>query len=69
MNYGLKKMTAVFGIIFLWAAFGIAGTPSLQLKETNYDFGEVEEGAVVSHDFELRNTGSDPLEIIEVRPG
>jgi len=69
MNCGIKKMMAVFGIIFLWAAFGIAGTPSLQLMETNYDFGEVEEGAVVSHDFELRNTGSDPLEIIEVRPG
>jgi hypothetical protein len=69
MNLGLKMVTTVFGIIILWAALGMAGTPSLQLKETNHDFGEAEEGAVVSHDFELRNTGSAPLEIIEVRPG
>jgi hypothetical protein len=56
-------VTTVFGIIFLWAALGWLDA-SLQLKETNHDFGEAEEGAVVSHDFELRNTGSDPLRLL-----
>ena len=56
----------IFGLGLLNA---FAGGPILQLQETNYNFGEVEEGAVVSHDFKMSNPGTEVLEIKEVKPG
>jgi len=34
-----------------------------------FDFGEIVEGEVVVHDFSIRNTGTDALQIDQVRPG
>jgi hypothetical protein len=45
------------------------GGPRLAIVETVFDFGEVAEGAVVSHDFVIKNTGTAVLDIQEVRPG
>lgn len=40
--------------------------PSLSLPEARFDFGEVLEGTVVEHDFVVRNTGNEVLEIKKV---
>ena len=47
---------------------GPAG-PHAQLDETTFDFGEVMEGSSVSHDFKVKNTGTEELQITQVRPG
>jgi len=44
-------------------------TPSMVISETSFDFGEVDEGSVVSHDFIVKNTGKANLQIIKVTPG
>ncbi len=45
-----------------------SGTPSISLKEKRFNFGEIREGKVVSHDFEFVNTGSGVLKIIDLIP-
>jgi Protein of unknown function (DUF1573) len=37
--------------------------PRIQVKEIQYDFGKVAPGASVSHVFEVRNAGNEPLVI------
>jgi hypothetical protein len=39
----------------------------ITFKEQTYDFGNMDEGDIVEHDFEFTNTGSVPLEIIDVQ--
>ena len=43
--------------------------PGIAFKEPIYDFGRVRSGADVTHDFEFTNTGTGPLEILQVKPG
>jgi hypothetical protein len=50
-------------------AFPVELTPSLVFPNTDFDFGEVAEGAVVSHEFIVRNAGPGVLKIITVQPG
>jgi hypothetical protein len=40
--------------------------PSLSLPEARFDFGEALEGTVVEHDFVVKNTGNEVLEISKV---
>ena len=42
--------------------------PSMVISETRFDFGEVDEGSVVSHDFIVKNNGSADLRIVKVSP-
>lgn len=42
--------------------------PTVELVEPVHDFGRVPKGNVVSHDFEIRNTGKAPLELKQVAP-
>jgi hypothetical protein len=46
-----------------------SNAPTIQIPETSYDFGEVFEGEKISHDFKVKNTGAEPLEITQVKPG
>jgi hypothetical protein len=39
------------------------------LQETEFRFGEVMEGDTVEHAFRVLNQGSQPLEILNVKPG
>lgn len=39
----------------------------ITFKEQTYDFGVMSEGDIVEHDFEFTNTGTVPVEIIDVR--
>lgn len=43
--------------------------PKMILKEQKFDFGEVKEGDVISHVFQVFNQGDQPLEIRKVKPG
>jgi len=44
-------------------------SPSIQMPETNYSFGEIVEEGEVSHDFVVKNTGDANLDIAQVQPG
>ncbi|MGK7396443.1 MAG: DUF1573 domain-containing protein [Candidatus Cyclobacteriaceae bacterium M3_2C_046] len=41
--------------------------PSLEIKELNYDFGQIQEGNIASHDFIIKNNGDQPLIINSVK--
>jgi len=43
-------------------------TPLLRLPEETFDFGFVEEGAVLEHEFILYNDGTEPLLIKDILP-
>lgn len=43
--------------------------PRIAVENPAVDAGDVMENGVVSHDFVVRNTGSAPLTIEQVRPG
>ncbi|HNQ90735.1 MAG TPA: DUF1573 domain-containing protein [Verrucomicrobiota bacterium] len=43
--------------------------PRIRFAETVHDFGKIEVGTVVKHDFVFTNIGTAVLEITEVRPG
>ena len=40
--------------------------PRVEINETTYDFGTVNEGSIVRHDFKIRNSGDEVLRIKEV---
>lgn len=44
------------------------GKPSMDVAEKILDFGVVTKGELLKADFKIRNTGSAPLEITQVRP-
>jgi hypothetical protein len=43
--------------------------PSAQLVETLFEFEPVAEGVEVTHDYLVRNTGTEPLDIEKVKTG
>ena len=49
-------------------AAGSLGGPSILVPESNYDFGEVDEGTRVFHDFIVENKGTAELAITKVSP-
>jgi hypothetical protein len=43
--------------------------PIIEVENLIYDFGRVNQGAIVKHDFRVFNRGSAPLKIKSVKPG
>ena len=43
------------------------GQPKLELPTKRHDFGALDEGVTVSHEFTLKNSGASPLKIDQVR--
>ena len=41
--------------------------PEMSFAETEFDFGTVEEGAVVEHEYKFTNTGSAPLIVVNAK--
>ncbi|RLB31632.1 MAG: hypothetical protein DRH20_15565 [Deltaproteobacteria bacterium] len=57
-------------LCFLAPALGLAtGGPRMVLKETTFDFKEVDEGEIIEHSFVVLNQGDQPLQISRVKPG
>jgi hypothetical protein len=72
----MQKLLHLFALIFLFFSallaapqVGYAAGPRLVIDEKRFDFEEVKEGSVVTHSFNVRNTGDEPLQIKKVRPG
>ena len=42
---------------------------NVTLAQSHYDFGDVKKGESVQHDYEITNTGTNPLIISRVQPG
>jgi hypothetical protein len=42
-------------------------TETLKVKETTYDFGKIQQGRPVTHNFEITNTGATPLMLTNVQ--
>lgn len=66
----MKKLPA---LLILLASFFFAGaqtTPTpddvLKLKETEHDFGKIPQGKPVYYNFEIVNTGKEPLKLDDV---
>jgi hypothetical protein len=66
-----SKKALVILLFFLGTGLAVSAliAPSLQAPSPDYDFGEVEEGSILSHDYLIKNTGLGILEIYNVRPG
>jgi len=68
-----------FLLILFWSSFSLASSPSgsetapgrpqLVIDNPQADLGEVIENGTISHDFVVRNAGTAPLSIEQVRPG
>lgn len=43
--------------------------PKVSIAQTEFNFGEVKQGEMISHTFTVKNTGAANLEIKDVRPG
>ena len=64
-----KKILAALFLFFSFTGVLWAGGPQIKVLEPNHDFGEVSEGETVSHEFIIQNTGTEALQITDVRPG
>ncbi len=71
MAFKSKIHIPVLFLSFIWCFSGLAGAggPQLKVPVPTHDFGEVAEGETVSHEFILQNTGTEALQIADVRPG
>jgi hypothetical protein len=83
-NVGRRVTVPIMGLLAAWlswgpvsasdfqgnllVAAGSLGGPSILVSEKNYDFGEVDEGAKVTHDFIVENKGTSTLAITKVSP-
>ncbi len=45
------------------AALPVGPLTTISYNETEFDFGEIEEGEKITHEFSFKNTGSEPLVI------
>jgi hypothetical protein len=64
----MKQTVAVILFLIIWPVMAMA-SPQISVPETHWEFGNVPMNSIISHDYWIRNTGSDSLKIIEVRPG
>jgi hypothetical protein len=55
------------GLIFLYEAQ--AGQPKVLIPETTWDFGYVPTNSVITHNYLVKNLGTDTLKILSVKPG
>ena len=67
-----------FVLILVFVAVGLTepcrgaeevNRPVIELAKIIYEFGQVSEGEVVTHDFKVFNRGDAVLEIKQVKPG
>lgn len=63
-------MVILLGVAFLSAASLPAQErkgPVIEVKEDKHDFGKIVQGTQVTHVFEIRNAGTEPLLIDKVQ--
>ncbi len=55
-----------FALLLTFAGL-LSGAPHLEVPAPVHDFGIIDEGKIYTHDFVLKNTGTDTLKIFSVR--
>jgi hypothetical protein len=68
-NWFRKSFWIICCLTWTGLAFSTALSPSLQIAAPDHDFGEVDEGMVISHNYWIKNSGAGSLEIQDVQPG
>lgn len=67
----MKRFLGIGAVLFIFFLSGMTAAqeagPRLDVREMQYDFGKVIQGTQVSHVFEVRNTGTEPLIIERVQ--
>lgn len=62
----LRKFFSLI-LIFSFSAFAQLVGPKASAQITEYNFGDIKQGEVVSYDFKITNNGGDVLKIIDIR--
>jgi len=66
----MKKIPALLFMLSTFLFAGAQGTSApdevLKLKETEHDFGQIPQGKPVYYNFEIINTGKEPLKLDDV---
>lgn len=68
------KIKYGFFLLMLWLPLMVVGQDSLKtarivFSEKEVDFKTIPQGTVAEHVFHFKNTGTDTLKILKVRPG
>ncbi len=63
----MKKSVFLFFLLASSIMYGQIVGPKIAYQESSYDFGDIDEGVIVEHDFEIYNNGGDVLIINHVR--
>jgi hypothetical protein len=66
LGKGTVVLICLLFFLFLECPVPAAGQPKIKFKETVWDFGQVKQGAVLSHEFTLTNEGNATLVIQKV---
>ncbi len=61
------KKVLVFYLVIVSFSFAQLIAPKASMKQTEYDFKDIQEGKIVNHNFTITNTGGDLLKITSVR--
>ncbi len=59
----MKKIFSLFVALFVFVAVGYAQKGVMKFAKETHDFGKIEQGKPVTHVFEFKNTGADPVVI------
>ncbi|GAB4015068.1 DUF1573 domain-containing protein [Spirosoma koreense] len=59
----MKKIFSLFVALFVLVAVSYAQKGVMKFTKETHDFGKVEQGKPVTHVFEFKNTGTDPIVI------
>lgn len=62
----MTRLVTFFVFVIVSVSFSQTAVPKLFAKADNHDFGTIAEGEIVTHNFEIQNTGDAELKIIQV---
>jgi hypothetical protein len=59
----MKTIFSLFVALFVFVSAGYAQKGVMKFAKETHDFGKIEQGKPVTHVFEFKNTGTDPVVI------
>ena len=63
---------AIVALILVYSNFALSQedrAPKILINAHDFDFGEVKEGEIITHTYQVLNQGNEPLTIEKVKPG
>ena len=64
----MKRLILILAVVLGIAALAFAD-PKIVVPVQKWDFGYVPQQSTLTHDYWIRNAGSDTLRIVQVKPG